>query len=71
MRNGGDKLASGGIKATFGPVEKVSDQKWAAAFEDLDLERFNGVPNESSHEAAVESDDTVEGNARLREVVKK
>ena len=38
--NGGDKLASGAVKASFGPVEKVSDEKWAEAFDNLDLKRF-------------------------------
>jgi hypothetical protein len=38
--NGGDKLASGGVKATFGPVEKVSDKKWAEAFDDFDPSQY-------------------------------
>ena len=38
--NGGDKLASGAVKATFGPVEKVSDKKWAEAFDDFNPEEY-------------------------------
>ena len=40
MKGGGDRLASGAIKASFGPVEKISDERWAEAFDDLDLKRF-------------------------------
>ena len=37
---GGDKLASGAVKASFGPVEKVSDEKWAEAFDDFDYKKY-------------------------------
>lgn len=36
----GDKLARGAVRATFGPDAKVSDETWAAAFDDFDSERF-------------------------------
>ena len=57
--NGGDKLASGAIKASFGPVEKVSDEKWAEAFDDFNPEKYRrlsnrkktGVPSTSIREA--------------------
>lgn len=71
MLGGGDKLAGGSIRATFTAGKIVSDKRWSDAFDDLDLVRFNGGLDESSNEAAVESDNTVKGNTRLREVVKK
>ena len=43
--NGGDKLASGAVKASFGPVEKVSDEKWAEAFDDFNPEKYRRLPN--------------------------
>ena len=57
--NGGDKLASGAVKASFGPVEKVSDEKWAEAFDDFNPEEYRrlsnrkktGVPSTSIREA--------------------
>jgi hypothetical protein len=36
----GDSLARGARSATFGPVAKVSQSKWDAAFEDFDPETF-------------------------------
>jgi hypothetical protein len=35
-----DSLARGARSATFGPVAKVSQSKWDAAFEDFDPEAF-------------------------------
>ena len=56
---GGDKLASGSVKASFGPVEKVSDEKWAEAFDDFNPEEYRrlsnrkktGVPSTNPREA--------------------
>jgi hypothetical protein len=36
----GDSLARGAKSATFGPVAKISQSKWDAAFEDFDPEVF-------------------------------
>ena len=43
--NGGDKLASGGISAVFGPVEPISDKKWAEAFDDFNPEEYRRNAN--------------------------
>jgi len=37
---GGDVLARGGVRAQFGAVNQVSDDKWKAAFDDFDPEKF-------------------------------
>jgi len=36
----GDALARGAKSVNFGPVAKVSQSKWDAAFEDFDSEEF-------------------------------
>ena len=36
----GDKLASGGISAVFGPGKFISDKKWAEAFDDFNPEEY-------------------------------
>jgi hypothetical protein len=38
----GDRLAAGGIKATFGPVEPVSQEKWDDIFADFDPKVYCG-----------------------------
>jgi hypothetical protein len=39
LNGGGDKLASGGVRATFWPPA-VSEEKFKEAFQDFDLEAF-------------------------------
>ena len=59
MKGSGDRLASGAIKASFGPVEKISDERWAEAFDDFNPEEYRrnanrkktGVPSISIREA--------------------
>jgi hypothetical protein len=52
MSNGagsGDRLARGAHRAQFMTTEGgVSEDKWAAAFEDFDAEAFKNEPNKSS-----------------------
>jgi len=38
--SGGDVLARGGVRAQFGSVKTVSQDKWNAAFDDFDPEKF-------------------------------
>ena len=40
MSNGGDVLARGGVRAQFGSVKQVSEDKWKAAFDDFDPEKY-------------------------------
>jgi hypothetical protein len=51
MSNGagsGDRLARGAHRAQFMTTEGgISDDKWAAAFEDFDVEAFKNAPNKS------------------------
>jgi len=42
---GGDVLARGGVRAQFGSVKQVSDDKWKAAFDDFDPEKFRRDAN--------------------------
>lgn len=36
----GDRLARGARSATFGPKAKISQDKWDAAFEDFDSQKY-------------------------------
>lgn len=43
--SGGDVLARGGVRAQFGAVNQVTDEKWKAAFNDFDPEKFRSDAN--------------------------
>ena len=62
----GDRLARGAARATFGPVEKVSDEKWKAAFDDFDSEKFmrGDADSESTGSAGTRLKETVKRNKR-------
>lgn len=47
VNGGGDQLARGASKVQFKPAEGVSKDVWAAAFDDLDVEKFRAEPNKS------------------------
>jgi hypothetical protein len=45
----GDKLARGAVRATYTTTEgRITEDKWANAFDDFDPEKFKNAPNQSS-----------------------
>jgi len=54
---GGDVLARGGVRAQFGSVKQVSDDKWKAAFDDFDPEKFRKESKEGKESEVVMQDE--------------
>ena len=56
----GDKLASGGIKANFQTTDgRVSEDKWAAAFDDFSPEEFAKTRLRSEPETEDETEEPI------------